>query len=343
MERMGFAARSAFAIVFAMWSSGLVLAGSTWKLSSAAEAQSTRSSTAKSTLRMPWGRPDLSGVWNYSSMTPLERPAQLSGKSTFASKEEADEFAKRELERTTYDNRSGGGDADNARAYNEFWMERGLNVSLQTSLIIDPPSGRLPPLTTEGKERTAQLAARNNVGPNPDSPDSYQDLSNSTRCLPHGVPHTPGLYNNNVQIFQSPEYVGIVQEMVHDVQIVPLVERPHLAPSIRLWGGDSRGRWEGDTLVIDTTNFNSKAPFRGWTAGARLTERYTRIDAHTLQYEFTVLDSSTWTQPWTARLLMGKSGERIYEFACHEGNEGIVGVLKGARAHDDDAAARKHQ
>jgi hypothetical protein len=216
-------------------------------------------------------------------------------------------------------------------------MERGKNVMRQTSLVIDPPDGRIPPLTAEGQRRFAQMTTRNDVGPGVYSPSSYEDLSNTTRCLPRGIPHLPGLYNNNLQIFQNPQYVAVVQEMAHEVQIVPLDRRSHVLPVLRLWGGDSRGHWEGDTLVVNTTNFNGKAAFRGWSADATLTERFTRIDTGTLQYEFTVLDPATWLTPWTVRLLMTKLQGQIYEYACHEGNEGILGVLRGARAQDKAA------
>lgn len=280
--------------------------------------------------RTAWGAPDLQGVWNYATITPLERPAELAGKQVLTDREAA-EFEKQTLERRNPDRRDGGAAADVGRAYNQFWWDYGNKVvgTKRTSLIVDPPDGKIPPLTEEGRKRVEARAAMLRR-----PPEGPEDRNLWERCIlgTAGPPVVPGPYNNNFQIFQTREYVIILNEMIHDARIIPLDGRPHLPSNIRQWMGDSRGRWEGKTLVVDTTNFTGKTNFRGSGEGLHLTERFTRMDGGTLLYEFTVDDPSAFTRPWTAALPMTRSDELIYEYACHESNYGMFNMLSAARA-----------
>jgi hypothetical protein len=301
-----------------------------------------RPGTAKPSTppRTPDGQPDLQGVWSFATLTPLERPAELAGKQVLT-EQEAAEFEKRTLERSDADRRDGGTDADVARAYNNFWYDRGTKIvgTRRTSLIVDPPDGRIPPLTPEAQNRLSALAE---VRRRPAA--SWEDRSPGERCVHHpkaGPPITPGGYNNNIQLFQTAALVAILNEQIHDTRIVPLDGRPHLGPHIRQWMGDSRGHWEGDTLVIETTNFNGRMNFQGSAENLRLVERFTRMDADTLLYEYTVYDPTSFTRPWTVQLPMTKSSDSIFEYACHEGNYGMVGILAGARAEEKAAEAAR--
>src|SRR5579871_1181723 len=281
--------------------------------------------------RTPDGKPDLQGVWSFAMVTPLERPAEFAGKANLTPKEAA-EYAKRFNERRNADRRDGGAEADVSRAYNDAWYDFGSGASLQTSLIIDPPDGKLPPLTDEGKKRAA---ARGAVLSRP--PQGPEDRSLGERCIlgfNSGPPMLPSAYNNNVQIFQTKDTVVLLNEMIHNARIVPLDGRPH--SPVRQWVGDSRGHWEGDTLVVDTINFTDNGTtFRiPVDENFHLIERFTRRDANTLVYEFTADDPTVQTRPWTASVPMTKSKEPIYEYACHEGNYGMVGMLAGARAEE---------
>lgn len=308
---------------------------------SSASRNAAAGSKAWTPPRTPDGQPDLEGVWGYATITPLERPAELAGQQVFT-KDEAAEYERRTNELQNRDRRDGQGTAevqsdgrtDVARAYNEFWWDRGTKVvgTRQTSLIVDPPDGRVPSLTPEAQKReVAREEASRGRGP----ADSWEDRNLWERCITRNLPRLPGAYNNNIRILQGAGYVAILNEMIHETRIVPLDGRPH-AP-VRQWLGDSRGRWEGDTLVVDTTNFSEKTNFRGSTTGLHLIERFTRADADTLNYEVTVDDPATFTRPWTIAFPMTRSLEPIYEYACHEGNEGMVGILSGHRA-DEKAA-----
>ena len=233
-------------------------------------------------------------------------------------------------------------------SYNEVWFDRGTKVAggRRTSLIVDPPDGRVPPLTPEAQKRMD--AAREYFKIHP--ADGPEDRPLPERCLvwpTAGPPMLPGPYNNNYQIFQTKDYVTILVEMIHDVRIIPLDGRPHLPSNIRQWLGDARGHWEGNTLVVETTNFTNKTSdisrglqrptFRGTDENLRLTERFTRADAHTLLYEFTVNDPTAFTKPWTAQIPMSKFAGPLYEYACHEGNYAMSGILNGARAEEKKA------
>ena len=301
--------------------------------------------------RTSWGAPDLQGVWDYRTATPMERPRNY-GDREFLTDEEAAAYEQQFSQRLDDSRRSPGTVADVERAYNEFWYDFGSNLTedKRTSLIVDPPNGRIPPLTEEARLRA--------TGPN-ESPlrervifrsgaDGPEDRGLSERCIlgfSSGPPLTPSAYNNNMQLFQTPDHVVIFTEMVHEARIIPLDGRPHLPRDLLQWLGDSRGHWDGDTLVIETINFTDKASFTG-TLGTRggsdenlhLIERLTRLDADTLVYEFTVTDVTAWTHPWTAVIPLRSSEGSLFEYACHEGNHGMMGILSGARAEERAAA-----
>ncbi len=282
------------------------------------------------------GRPDLQGVWNFSTITPLERPAEFAGKE-FLTDEEAAQYEARTLQRNNRDTRDPSAAADVAGAYNEFWWDRGVHTArvhgrTRTSLIVDPADGRIPALTPDAERRAAARADARRQHP----AEGPEDRSLGERCLLFnaGPPMLSGPYNNYVQILQNPDHVAILNEMIHDVRIVPLDGRPHLPPGIRPLLGDSRGRWDGDTLVVETTNFSDRTNVRGSGERLRLVEKFTRADAGTLLYEFTVDDPASFVTPWTAILPMAKSGDHIYEYACHEGNYAMTGILRGARVSE---------
>ena len=276
---------------------------------------------------------DLEGVWSFATLTPVERPEELAGKPFFTD-EEAQAFVADTLARNDRDRRDGGAAADAARGVADFWFDRGTGVATLggkklTSLVIDPADGRVPPMTAEGRARNA---ARNaDVRDHP--ADGPENRSLQERCLSFnaGPPINLGPYNNYVQLFQMPNALVIYTEMIHDARIVWMDGRPHLPPHVRLWLGDSRGRWDVNTLVVDTTNFTAKTNFRGTGEQLHLVERFTRLDANTLRYEYTVEDPATFTRAWTAVLPMTKTGERLYEYACHEGNYALPDILRGAR------------
>jgi hypothetical protein len=300
--------------------------------------EATRSSRPSSSPARPWspprtawGEPDLQGTWDFRTATPLERPAQFAGREflTDAEAAELEQRAARRLE----------GRREDAPAtpsvHPPYWLDFGTKVvdTKRTSLITDPPTGRVPPLTPDAQQRAAARAeTRRARGP----ADSWEDRSLWERCLTRGLPEAmlPGGYNSNVQILQTPGYVVIVMEMIHDARIVPLNGSPHLGPSLRQWHGDPRGHWEGNTLVVESTNFSSKTSFRGSGENLRLVERFTRTANDAMTYEFTVSDPTTWTQPWTAALPVTKIPERLYEYACHEGNYGLRNILSVSRAED---------
>ena len=297
--------------------------------------------------RTPWGEPDLQGVWDFRTITPMERPSELAERQVLTD-EEAVNFEEKENRRQNRDliDPSKGGlnyPPGGVVPYNEFWYDRGTTViaSKRTSLIVDPPDGRIPPLTPEGQKRADARAAdgrEEQLGrPRADGPE---DLGVGVRCIlgfNSGPPMVPSAYNNIVQLLQTPGYVVLVNEMIHNARIVPLDGRPH--GNIRQWVGDSRGRWEGNTLVVDTTNFLGQTSFTGSSANLHLVERFTRAGADTLLYEFTVEDPTTWTRPWTAAVPMTQTQDHLYEYACHEGNYGMFGILGGARA-DEKAPVR---
>jgi hypothetical protein len=290
--------------------------------------------------RTPDGQPDLQGFWTNTTYVSLERPKNVT--KEFYTKEEVAENIKRaaanESEQT-----EPGTVADVHYDFTQFGLDRSqsaLALNLRTSLIVDPPDGRIPPMTPEGLKRVAERAeARKRAG----GPlDAAQNQPLSVRCIIMdriGPPMLAGAYNNNYQIVQVPGYVMILVEMIHDVRIIPLDGRPHLPSAVRQWTGSYRGRWEGDTLVVESTNFNGKNPFQGSSENLKLTERFTRVDENTLRYQFTVDDPSTWTRPWSAEVPWAKTIGPLFEHACHEGNYGLPNILAGARAEEKRAAA----
>jgi len=289
--------------------------------------------------RTPDGQPDLQGIWNNATLTPVERPAQYAGKTTLTEKE-AEAFEKEELGNVNADRRDGSSVTDVNRAYNEFWRDRGkITPDRRTSLIIDPPDGRVPPLTPAAQKRATELAAQSR-GHEFDGPEN-RSLAERCIAVPNaGPPMLPANYNANYQIVQSRGYVALVSEQIHDVRIIPTDGRPHLPPDVRQLSGDSRGHWDGNTLVVETTNFTDRTSFRGSSEHMHLTERFTRTGADTMLYEFTVDDPETFTKLWTARIPMTMSKGPLFEYACHEGNYGLAGSLAGARAQEK-AAAKK--
>ena len=278
-----------------------------------------------------WGDPDLQGIWTNTTTTPLERPEDLADKAVFT----PEEFAARNAqvaEESSLDNRP----RDETGAYNEFWMERG-RLNLRTSLVIDPADGQLPSLTpTEERRREGHAADRA-----AHSTDSYENRSAYDRCISRGLPGAmmPGFYNHNYQIFQTPDHVVVLVEMIHDARIIPLDRRPHLDSNIKQWLGDSRGWWEGDTLVVETRSLTSKAADRITTtfgAGTDTTviERFTRTSVDTIDYQISVTDPTEYSASWTAAIPMSALDGQLYEYACHEGNYAIGNILSGARAEE---------
>ena len=300
---------------------------------------------ASTPSRTPDGKPNLAGIYSFSTITPLQRPDTLTGKAALSDEEAAafEASENKRLNRDLFDPIKGqpsAGYAPRAEggvlSYNEFWYERGnrLTKDRRTSLIVDPPSGTIP-FTDLARRRNAERAQLSNSGRG----DSYEDRPLADRCLVgfnSGPPMIPGAYNNNVQILQAPGSVVIVNEMVHNARIIPTDGRPHT--TLRQWSGDSRGRWEGDTLVVETINFRRETSLQGSTANTRLVERFTRIDADTIKYEFTVTDPNSYTQPWSAMVPLMKIPGPLFEYGCHEGNYALPNILAGARAEEKEQA-----
>jgi len=288
--------------------------------------------------RMADGHPDLQGFWTNNTYTSLERPRNVS--KEFYTREEALELEKKAADEET-EQTVPGTVADVHYDFTQFSLDRNQSahaLNLRTSMIVDPVDGKLPPLTAEGQKRAAERAElAKRVG----RWDSAQSNDLDDRCIIFqgaGPPMLPQGYNSNYQIVQTPGYVMILFEMAHDTRIIPLDARPHVSRNIRQWTGDSRGHWEGDTLVIETTNFNGKNPLRGSSENLRVVERLTRVDADTIQYKFTVEDESTWTRPWTGEIPLRKTIGPLFEHACHEGNYGLYNTLVGARLEEKKAA-----
>jgi hypothetical protein len=283
--------------------------------------------------RTPDGHPDLQGNWSSSTITPLERPRELANKPFFTPQEAA------EYEAQTSTTRANGPDLAPGTIVDErVWWERGTKVvqTLRTSLIVDPPDGRVPALTAEAQKKMQEGRAYTRLHPS----DTARDRSLQERCIwqpTSGPPMLPGPYNNNYQIVQTPDAVLIFIEMIHEIRVIPIVSAssaPVLPSNVRQWMGDARGHWEGDTLVVDTTHFTDQTRFRGSDENLHLIERFTRQDPDTLMYEFTVDDPTAFTKPWKAELPMKKTAGLIYEFACHEDNRSMSHMLSAARAEE---------
>ena len=323
-----------------------------------AVAQSTGTTVSP---RTPWGAPDLQGVWDFRSITPFERPEELADKE-FLTEEEAANIEKEAIDRNTLlldrpaqrakvtENVDRGEDGAPGH-YNNFWIDKGTNTvgTRRTSLVVDPPDGKMPPLTPSAEQKKATLEMkRQGLSMHEVALGGWlEDLGAEglqLRCITGfnaGPPMTPGYYNNNVQLFQTPDYVVLLNEMNHNVRIVSLDGRAHV--DLRQWTGDSRGRWEGDTLVVETAKFLRETSFVSGQTDAQLhlTERFTRVSSQTLMYQATIDDPTVWSQPWTYEISMQWNDKPVYEYACHEGNYGLTNILAGARAVEAVAEASK--
>jgi hypothetical protein len=283
-----------------------------------------------SPLRTPDGHPDLQGYWYFGSATPLERPKEFEGKGFFTEEEAA------AFERSTDEHRG-----DVLAVHAPEWLDYGKHVGAdrRTSLIIDPADGRVPPLTPAARAKVAARRARIQNGP----ADNPEDRPLQERCLVFGAgpPLLPGPYNNNMQIVQTPGAVVVLSEMIHDARIVALDGRTAPPPAMRFWLGSSRGHWDGDTLTVETTNFADAVSFRGSDEQLRVVERFTLDGPDALRYEFTIEDPTAFTQPWKGTFTMTRTADKIYEFACHEANYGLMNILSAARAEEQEAAHKR--
>jgi hypothetical protein len=332
--------------------------------------KTTTSGKSFAIARTPWGHPDLEGTWTAATLTPLERPDSARGRLELT-KEEAEAIARTERERNEGDaqpsdpNRSAPAAGGNVGGYNQFFFDRGSSATkidgkYRSSIIVDPPDGKIPSMTPAGQARDATLggrAARPDVveraraggGPGQSEPEALfenpEQRPLAEQCIlgfgwTSGTPMLPNYnYNNGKQIVQTPDTIMIFAEMVHDARIVRL-NGQHPAPQIRKWTGDSIGHWEGDTLVVETTNFTDKTRFQGSSENLKVTERFHRVDANTIVYRFTVEDPSTWAHPWAGEYTWDKTDEPLYEYACHEANYALGNILRGARLRDKEKAAQ---
>ena len=289
--------------------------------------------------RTPDGQPDLQGFWTNSTYVPLERPKDVT--KEFYTPAEAEEAIKRAAAREA-EQTEPGTTADVHYDFSQFGLDRSQSTiarSLRTSLVVDPPEGRIPLVNAEGQKRAQALAAARKARGG--QYDAVENMPIGSRCIIMGGSGPPLMnagYNANYQIVQAPGYVMILTEMIHDVRIIPLDGRPQPPQNVRQWTGISRGRWEGNTLVVETTNFNGKNAFRGASEHMKVTERFSRVADDMIDYKFTVEDPATWDRSWTAEAPLAKTGGPIFEFACHETNYGIANILAGARAGEKAAA-----
>jgi hypothetical protein len=306
-------------------------------------ALGTLSAADNRTPRTPWGDPDLSGTWTSEAelSVPFERPTEF-GARQWLTDQEFEQRLKRTETQLASDNAeftienadiSNAGAVGSATSPPPHWLERG-KTSRRTSLVVDPPDGRMPPMTAEGRQRLASAAGLGN-GPY----DGPEQMSLWVRCIARGLPSVifPTVYNANTRIVQGPGWIGITYEMIHDTRVIPIVDagsRPHVGSAIRQFLGDSRAHWDGETLVVDVTNFTSRLPYRGSSDALHLVERFRRIDKDTVRYEVTVDDPRTWTASWTAALDLRRQSASLFEYACHEGNYAMQNILKGSRAAD---------
>jgi hypothetical protein len=288
--------------------------------------------------RTPDGKPDLQGTFTFATITPLQRPDALKDKEVLTPEEAAqfEDAENKRLNRDLYDPEKGmpsagypGRAQGGVLSYNDFWYERGdkLTEDRRSSLIYDPPDGRIP-VSAETRQRQVARAAKTNAG----QFDDPEDLSLVDRCIlgfNAGPPMNSGTYNNNLDIVQTPKYVVIHNEMVHNARVIPTDGRPH--GTIARWTGDSVGHWEGDTLVVETINFRRETSTQGSTANTKVVERFTRVGPDTIDYRYTVSDPTAYTRPWSAAMPLRRIDERLFEYACHEANYGMEGVLRGAR------------
>ena len=325
------------------------------------EAVAPAATSGQGAPRTPWGHPDLQGAYTNKTITPLQRPEELAERELLTAEEMAHlqqkaverntELLTRPARRTEVTENLDVGEDGAPGYYNNFWLDEGTTSTGRTSIIVDPPDGRLPPLTPEARQdEEARLAARSARGP----ADTWTDLDLNDRCMlwSVGPPMLPAGYNSYYLILQTPDYVAIHVEMIHDTRIIPLDGRPRLGRPIPQWLGEMRGRWEGDTLVVETRDIarseegssfsrdaaRIRAANGGRTESLRVVERFTPVDADTLRYEFTVDDPTRWTRPWSGELPLRRTDESLFEYACHEGNYGLANILSGARAQEPQVA-----
>ena len=290
---------------------------------------------AQETPRTAWGDPDLNGVWDFRTLTPFERPEELAAQEFFTEEEAAAFEANKLAEFAVRDDQE---PADIVGNYNQFWFDPGTNVieTNRTSLVVAPTDGRVPSRTAVAQARARARAEKRG------RTHSIQDRSITERCVlgfNAGPPMNPGAYNNNVMLLQIPGMVVLHNEMVHEVRFIPLDGRDHLPQEVRQLRGDSRGHWDGQTLVVETTNYTDRTNYMGSGDKMRLIERFTRVDDATLLYEYTVEDSESFEQPWTVALPMTRTDGPMFEFACHEGNYGLTNILSAARAEERRGAS----
>ena len=310
--------------------------------------RSSSTSRPYSVPRTALGQPDLEGVWENNNATPLQRPAAWADKPVLTDaeveqvrkasqrlEESGDALFGDELILDTLQGKQTSASHDTETGnYNAFWLP-GREFDNRTSLIVDPPNGRIPPETPEAQKRRAATAEQRRLRP----ADGPENRGLSERCITFGVPRFQAAYSSVYEIVQSPTHVVFRMETIHDARIIPLDNRPHLPDQIPQWLGNSRGHWEGDVLVVETKGFSPKSNFQGSSSGLHLVERFSRSAADTLQYEATMSDPTTWTRPWTVRIPFKRINEPLLEYACHEGNVGMVGILSGARKQDAERAA----
>jgi hypothetical protein len=300
-----------------------------------------RTAGAKALPRLLDGKPDMQGYWTNQTFTPLERPAEYKDK-VFFTPEEAEAFAQRRLDDVRDVPRGEEVKSDADIHYDDgIWLLEGYKkgAMMRTSIVTDPADGRIPPLNAEGQKRAqARAAARKGIGPF----DSAQARGLSERCIywaHEGPPILPTGYNSNLQIVQAPQLFVIQPEMMPVARVVPLDGRPRLGAALRSYRGDSRGRWDGDTMVVETTHYSEKTAWRGASEQMKVTERLTMTSATTIRYQFTVEDASTWTRPWSGEYEMTRIEGPLFEYACHEGNYQLPSILKGARKAEQQAAS----
>jgi hypothetical protein len=318
-------------------------------LASSAQAPQ-RSASAAGSYTAPknaFGQPDLEGVWTNDSITPLQRPAAWANKTTLTDaeveqlrqatrklEENGDALFGDELVLDVLEGKAQAASHDTQTGnYNAFWLP-GRAINSRTSLVIDPPDGRIPAETNEARARRAAAAEQRRLHP----ADAPENRGLSERCITFGVPRFQAAYSSVYQIVQSPTAVVFSMETIHDARVIPVDGRAHLPASMPQWLGNSRGHWEGDTLVVESKGFSPKSNALGASSGLHLVERFTRVADDTLQYDATLSDPTTWTRPWTARILFTRTQESLLEFACHEGNIGMAGILAGARTQEAEGA-----
>jgi hypothetical protein len=299
-----------------------------------APAQTQAQGKAPAVARTPWGDPDLQGVWtsDSNSTVPFERPDTFAGKAVL----DGDELIQVQQEREQSRSRTAPFAGGITGAGPVHWYEHFGAKSARTSLVVSPTDGRIPPMIPSAQQREAMRAAKR-AGRGP--ADSWEDRSLWDRCISRSLPNVmfPTIYNNNIQIVQTPGYVAITHEMIHDTRLIPLDGRSHVSPKIRQYMGDPRGHWEGNTLVVDVTNFTDRTNYRGSGDTLHLIERFTRVGNGAIRYEVTVDDPQTFAQPWTAALDLTPQSQ-LFEYACHEGNYGLGNILSAARAEEREAA-----